>query len=351
MSKTRSTTRIWWPRVQYALEHEGEVVAAGRTIVTLTDLSDMYITVFLPSRDAGRLAIGAEAAEDPARRRAGAHVGVCPPRNDGDRARPVAANLCLSGAGHIAGRQPTMQLNVDAAAMVQAANGSVVLQEIIAAEITKFVAGDDNLVAGARLGPDGDPAGAIIHKITTIAKLEPTFVFIMPVLVAFNLPTFRLDLWGTESLSLGSITTQVQSTMVVTLWVFIGIKGASVGSARAAKRSDIGKATILGFVTVLLLSLLLSPGVALQPDLAGLPAAASMANVLDSVVGPWGSVVVRIGVAISVAVAFLSWTLLVAEIPFRAAKEGCCPRSLPSRMTTDRPQPRCGSPISVARSF
>ncbi|MFX0543055.1 HlyD family secretion protein [Roseovarius sp. S4756] len=48
-------------RVQYVLEHEGEVVAAGTSIVTLTDLSDMYMTVFLPSRDAGRLAIGAEA--------------------------------------------------------------------------------------------------------------------------------------------------------------------------------------------------------------------------------------------------------------------------------------------------
>lgn len=48
-------------RVQYVLEHAGEVVAAGSSVVTLTDLSDMYMTVFLPSRDAGRLAIGAEA--------------------------------------------------------------------------------------------------------------------------------------------------------------------------------------------------------------------------------------------------------------------------------------------------
>jgi HlyD family secretion protein len=48
-------------RVQYVLEHPGEVVAAGSSIVTLTDLSDMYMTIYLPSRDAGRLAIGAEA--------------------------------------------------------------------------------------------------------------------------------------------------------------------------------------------------------------------------------------------------------------------------------------------------
>ncbi|MEB8386540.1 ABC transporter permease [Rhodobacteraceae bacterium KMM 6894] len=43
----------------------------------------------------------------------------------------------------LAGLQPELQLNVDATAMVQAGNGSVFLQEIIAAEITKFVTGDD----------------------------------------------------------------------------------------------------------------------------------------------------------------------------------------------------------------
>lgn len=48
-------------RVQYVLSHTGEVVAAGSSVVTLTDLSDMYMAVFLPSRDAGRLAIGAQA--------------------------------------------------------------------------------------------------------------------------------------------------------------------------------------------------------------------------------------------------------------------------------------------------
>ncbi len=48
-------------RVQYVLEHSGEVVAAGSSIVMLTNLSDMYMTIYLPSRDAARLAIGAEA--------------------------------------------------------------------------------------------------------------------------------------------------------------------------------------------------------------------------------------------------------------------------------------------------
>lgn len=48
-------------RVEYKLVQSGEVVAAGAPIVTLLDLSDVYMTVFLPARVVGRLAIGDEA--------------------------------------------------------------------------------------------------------------------------------------------------------------------------------------------------------------------------------------------------------------------------------------------------
>ncbi len=48
-------------RVQYILAKAGEVVGAGGKVVTLTDLTDIYMTIFLPARDAGLLAIGSEA--------------------------------------------------------------------------------------------------------------------------------------------------------------------------------------------------------------------------------------------------------------------------------------------------
>lgn len=48
-------------RIQYRLAQPGEVLAAGGRVLTLLDLTDVYMTVFLPTRDAGRLAIGAEA--------------------------------------------------------------------------------------------------------------------------------------------------------------------------------------------------------------------------------------------------------------------------------------------------
>jgi ABC-2 type transport system permease protein len=46
-------------------------------------------------------------------------------------------------ANVLAGHQPEILLDVDATAMVQAGNGSVFLQEIIAAEVAKFVSGND----------------------------------------------------------------------------------------------------------------------------------------------------------------------------------------------------------------
>ena len=48
-------------KVQYQLAHAGDSVAAGAPIVTLIDLTDVYMTVFLRSADAGKLAMGDEA--------------------------------------------------------------------------------------------------------------------------------------------------------------------------------------------------------------------------------------------------------------------------------------------------
>lgn len=48
-------------RVLYRLVEPGEVLGAGGKVLTLLDLSDVYMTVYLPSDKAGQLAIGSEA--------------------------------------------------------------------------------------------------------------------------------------------------------------------------------------------------------------------------------------------------------------------------------------------------
>ncbi|MGE5320893.1 MAG: HlyD family secretion protein [Hyphomicrobiaceae bacterium] len=47
-------------RVQFIVARPGEVVPAGGRVLNLVDLSDVYMTFFLPTVDAGRVALGSE---------------------------------------------------------------------------------------------------------------------------------------------------------------------------------------------------------------------------------------------------------------------------------------------------
>jgi HlyD family secretion protein len=48
-------------RVEYRLAQAGEVVAAGGRVLTLLDLSDVHMTIFLPTSQVGRVEVGSEA--------------------------------------------------------------------------------------------------------------------------------------------------------------------------------------------------------------------------------------------------------------------------------------------------
>ena len=47
-------------RIQYLLAHEGEVLSAGGRVMNLVNLTDTYMTFFLPTSIAGRVQMGAE---------------------------------------------------------------------------------------------------------------------------------------------------------------------------------------------------------------------------------------------------------------------------------------------------
>lgn len=176
----------------------------------------------------------------------------------------------------------------------------------------------------------GIKEAAFINTVTTIAKMLPLALFIVIAAIAFKMDVFTADFWGRGNSELGSVMDQVRNMMLVTVWVFIGIEGASIFSARAEKRSDVGKATVIGFVGVLLLLVLvniLSQGIMAQAELAGLKNP-SMAGVLEQVVGPWGAQLIAIGLIVSLAGALLSWTLLCAEILFASARDHTMPEFL-----------------------
>lgn len=108
------------------------------------------------------------------------------------------------------------------------------------------------------------------------------------------------------------------------VWSFIGVEGAVVLSGRAKKSSDVGKASITGFLCLLALYVLiavLTVGSVPIEELAGYNTP-QLAQVLEHAVGPWGAALVNLGVVLSLLGAFLGWTIIAADCPYSAAQQG-----------------------------
>ena len=172
----------------------------------------------------------------------------------------------------------------------------------------------------------------IINTIGTIIKIVPLALFILIMLFMFKFSLFETDFWG-EAISskakLGDLSTQIKSTMLVTLWAFIGIEGAVVMSNRAQTPSSVGKATFLGFISCLAIYILLSLvpyGYMTQEQLANVPNP-STAGILENVIGRSGSWLMNIGLLVSVLTSWLAWTMVTAQIPQAAAENGTFPKA------------------------
>ncbi|AKK02733.1 amino acid permease [Corynebacterium epidermidicanis] len=161
----------------------------------------------------------------------------------------------------------------------------------------------------------GIQQAALMNVVTTVAKILPILAFIILVaFLGFSWDKFTLDIWGRNGGS-GSVMDQIKAFMLFTVWTFIGVEGASVYSKQSRTRRDVGRATVIGFFSVLALLVTvttLSFGVMTQEELAGL-SDNSLAAVLEHVVGPWGGALVSLGLMFSVLGAYVSWQMLCAE--------------------------------------
>ncbi|OLT53322.1 basic amino acid/polyamine antiporter [Cellulosimicrobium sp. CUA-896] len=187
-----------------------------------------------------------------------------------------------------------------------------------------------------------------INRVVTVAKLVPILVFVLLALLVFDPAVFAENLRGADYT--GSLFDQVRGTMLVTVFVFLGVEGASVYSRYARRREDVGRATILGFSSVLAIFAsvtIVSYGVLPMAEIAELRQP-SMAEVLGAAVGEWGSTFVAVGLVVSVLGAYLAWTLMAAEVLFVAAKDRDMPRFLARQ--TDRDVPVNALLLSTALS-
>ncbi len=175
----------------------------------------------------------------------------------------------------------------------------------------------------------GVKRAAILNVISSILNIGTITVALCAMALAVKMEMFSFDFWGTQQ-HLGSMLDQVKGTMLVTLWVFIGIEGAVVVSERASNTAQVGVATFAGLAVCTVLYFLLSAlpfGLMHQAELAGL-ASPSAAYVLKAAVGEWGALFIVVALLMSLMSCWLAWTVLVAELPFQGAKDGVFPKFL-----------------------
>ncbi len=185
----------------------------------------------------------------------------------------------------------------------------------------------------------GVKEAASINRIVTVAKLVPILVFIVLALFFLDPEVFAGNFTGADYT--GALFSQVRGTMLVTVFVFLGVEGASVYSRHAKRREDVGRATVLGFLSVFAIFAsvtIVSYGVLPMAQIAELRQP-SMAGVLEAAVGTWGAAFVSIRLIISVLGAYQAWTLMAAEVLFVAAKDDDMPRFLRRASAADVPVP------------
>lgn len=181
----------------------------------------------------------------------------------------------------------------------------------------------------------GIESAAFINSIGTICKIIPLVVFVICVILGFKAKIFTADFWGnvTQNLSAkietGSIYDQVKASIMVMMWLFVGVEGASVLSSRAKTRTDAERASIFGLVSLLVIYIVVSIlpyGVMTRAQLAagGQPA---LGAIMQHLVGTWGAALISIGLIISVLVSWLSWTMLPAESLMLMADDETLPTS------------------------
>jgi len=167
---------------------------------------------------------------------------------------------------------------------------------------------------------------AILNTMASVVNIVTLSIAIVVIALFFQKGHFTFDVWGQQQ-HLGGTLAQIKSTMLVTLWVFIGIEGAVVVSDRARNQHEVGTATFIGLAVCTTLYFLLSAlpfGVMSQHQLAGLQNPSS-AYVLEQLVGHWGAIFIVVALLFSVLSCWLAWTVLVAELPYAAAKDNIFP--------------------------
>lgn len=197
---------------------------------------------------------------------------------------------------------------------------------------------------------NGVESAAFLNAVVMVVKVVSILLFILFCIISFNAGVFTADFWGTmernavvmaaNGVDLGDVPTQVTNCILIMMWVFIGIEGATVMSKRAAKKSEVGTATILGLVVLLVLYIgasILPYGVMDYADLVAAPKPATI-TVFEAMAPGWGGTFISIAIIISVLGSWLSFTMLPAETSSGMSDDHLLPASWNKMNAKNAPQ-------------
>lgn len=175
---------------------------------------------------------------------------------------------------------------------------------------------------------NGMKTAKVLTIIFAVIKFSAIGLMLLLMALNFRAGTFSPDFWNSLS-DFNGLGEQIRSTMLVTLWCFIGIEGAAVMSRRAKHLRDVGRASVAGFFAAWVLYVLVSMlcfGCMTRAELAGLNNP-SAAYVLRAICGDWGFYFVIVSIIVSLLGGWVAWTLICAEVPATAASRGLFPES------------------------
>ena len=98
---------------------------------------------------------------------------------------------------------------------------------------------------------------SVVNTMITTVKLTALATLILVFLYGFKTSVLAVNM-STTNPELGSMLNQIKSTMLVTVWDFLGLEAACIYALYAKSMRDVGRATMLAVVVVLLIDTLLS---------------------------------------------------------------------------------------------
>lgn len=188
----------------------------------------------------------------------------------------------------------------------------------------------------------GVESAAFLNAIVMVCKVAAIAVTLIFGIFMFNAGIFTADFWGNvydnavaagqygpDAAPLGGVGTQIFNCMIIMMWCFVGIEGASVVSSRAARKTDVGKATLIGFICLMLIYVgasVLPYGYMSSTEVAALDYPA-LVYVFSSMAPGWGGPFISIAIIISILGSWLSFTILPAETTSEMADYKLLPAS------------------------